>query len=124
MSGVVTLRSRREQVGKTSGYGYIKARGRIRGDVWGHGGSDPHAMEDFRNFDQTMRGGGEIGSLWGAAGIRPEKKIAFYCGTGWRASEAFFYAYVMGFKHISVYDGGWLKWSRDKNNPVASGHMN
>ena len=30
-------------------------------------------------------------------------------GTGWRASETWFYAYLMGWQRIAVYDGGW--WS-------------
>ncbi len=30
----------------------------------------------------------------------------------------------MGFKHISVCDGGWFEWSRDKTNPVESGDIN
>jgi thiosulfate/3-mercaptopyruvate sulfurtransferase len=45
-------------------------------------------------------------------------RIAFYCGTGWRASLAFFYAWLMGWEHISVYDGGWFEWSSDPANPV------
>jgi thiosulfate/3-mercaptopyruvate sulfurtransferase len=45
-------------------------------------------------------------------------QIAFYCGTGWRASLAFFYAWLMGWQRISVYDGGWLEWSSDPANPV------
>ncbi|MEJ2247847.1 MAG: rhodanese-like domain-containing protein, partial [Acidobacteriota bacterium] len=45
----------------------------------------------------------------------------FYCGTGWRASEAFFYAYLMGWERISVYDGGWFEWSLDARNPVETG---
>ncbi len=38
--------------------------------------------------------------------------VAFYCGTGWRASETFFYAYLMDWPNVSVYDGGWFEWSR------------
>lgn len=121
---LVSIRSLREQTGKTSGYFYIRAKGRIKGDVWGYGGSNPYSMQDFRNPDQTMRGAGEIKKMWQARGITQDKVIAFYCGTGWRASEAFFYAYLMGFKQISVYDGGWLEWSRDKTNPVESGDIN
>jgi thiosulfate/3-mercaptopyruvate sulfurtransferase len=41
----------------------------------------------------------------------PGRPTAFYCGTGWRASMAFFYAWLMDWPHISVYDGGWFEWS-------------
>ena len=57
--------------------------------------------------------------LWRAAGVHRAHHNAFYCGTGWRASLAFFYAWVMGWERISVYDGGWYEWSSDPANPVA-----
>jgi len=45
----------------------------------------------------------------------------FYCGTGWRASEAFLYACWLGWKNISIYDGGWLEWSAQADNPIEVG---
>ena len=125
MNGIlVSIRSLKEQMGKTSGYSYIRPKGRIKGDIWGYGGSNPYNMQDFRNLDQTMRASGEIKKMWQIKGITPDKMIAFYCGTGWRASEAFFYAYLMGFNQISVYDGGWLEWSQHKTTPIESGEIN
>ena len=118
---LVSVRSWDEYLGKTSGYDYIQAKGHIPGAVWGHSGSDPHHMEDYRNPDSTMRSYREIESFWQKAGITPDKKVAFYCGSGWRASETFFYAYLMGWPNITVYDGGWLEWSQDTNNPIALG---
>ena len=91
--------------------------------MWGYGGSDPYKMQDFRNFDQTKRAAGEIKKMWHKIGITPDRMIAFYCGTGWRAREAFFYVHLMRYKQISVYDGGWLEWSRDKTNHVESGEI-
>ena len=118
---IVNVRSWNEYTGETSGYDYIKAKGHIPGDVWGHSGSGPHQMEDYRNPDNTMRAYHEIESYWQEVGITPDKRVAFYCGTGWRASEAFFYAYLMGRQNIAVYDGGWLEWSRDEANPISVG---
>ncbi|MCP3941847.1 MAG: thiosulfate sulfurtransferase [Desulfobacteraceae bacterium] len=115
---LVSIRSWLEQTGMTSGYKYIKPKGRIKGDVWGHGGSDPWHMQDFRNPDDTMADYHAILKFWKNEDITPDKKIAFYCGTGWRASEAFFDAYLMGFENISVYDCGWLEWSADPLNPI------
>jgi thiosulfate/3-mercaptopyruvate sulfurtransferase len=63
-------------------------------------------------MDNTMRDFNEVASRWKAVGITPDKRIAFYCGTGWRASETFFYAYLMGWPNVSIYDGGWFEWSR------------
>jgi 3-mercaptopyruvate sulfurtransferase SseA len=58
-----------------------------------------------------MKPAAEICQFWHQAGISPDQHNVFYCGTGWRASLAFFYARAIGWQHISVYDGGWLEWS-------------
>ena len=58
-----------------------------------------------------MRSFEEIARFWESVGLQSGRRTAFYCGTGWRASEAFFYAHLMGWKNIGVYDGGWLEWS-------------
>lgn len=118
---LVSIRSWAEHTGQISGYEHTQARGRIAGSVWGYAGSTPDEMDHFRQEDNTMRSPGEIEANWRAWGITPDKRIAFYCGTGWRASEAFFYAYVMGWERISVYDGGWREWSMDPANPVETG---
>ncbi|MDP4087408.1 MAG: rhodanese-like domain-containing protein, partial [Bacillota bacterium] len=120
-SYLVDIRSWNEFIGKTSGYDYIKPKGRPAGSIWGHSGSDSSHLEDFRNIDNTMRNGSEILAMWKKSGIDPDKKLAFYCGTGWRAAEVLFYADVMGLKHISLYDGGWNEWSMNPSNPVETG---
>ncbi len=122
-SVVVSVRSLAEQTGKTSGYRDLEARGRIRGDVWGGGGSDANHMEDFENPDGTLKNPRSIAERWARAGIIPEKRIIFYCGTGWRASLAFWDAWVLEWPQISVYDPGWYEWSRDPGNPVAIGPL-
>ena len=118
---LVSIRSWDEYTGKTSGYKYIKPKGRITGSKWGHAGSDPYHLEDFRNPDDTMISADTIEAFWQEWGINRSQKVSFYCGTGWRASEAFFYAYVMGWENISVFDGGWFEWSGDPANPSSTG---
>ncbi|MFD2273309.1 hypothetical protein ACFS07_25640 [Undibacterium arcticum] len=51
-------------------------------------------MSDFHNPDGTMKAPNEICAFWGKAGIHSGQKTAFYCGTGWRASLAFFLCVV------------------------------
>ena len=121
-AALVSIRSWKENAGRVSGYNYIVPKGRIAGDVWGDCGTDAYHMEHYRNVDNTMRPYPEIAANWRAAGITPDKSVAFYCGTGWRASETWFYAYLMGWPHVSVYDGGWFEWSKDPgNNPIHFG---
>jgi len=118
-AALVSVRTWREHIGEVSGYNYIGPAGRIAGDVWGNCGTDAYHMQHYRNVDNTMRAYPEIAANWEQAGISADKWIAFYCGTGWRASETWFYAYVMGWPRIAVYDGGWFEWSKDPiNNPI------
>jgi molybdopterin synthase sulfurtransferase len=119
---LVSVRSWSEFIGKTSGYAYIAARGEIAGARWGHAGADGDVndMGAFHTPAGLMKPACDILRLWGSQGIHPGGHVAFYCGTGWRASLAFFYAWLMGWDDISVYDGGWLEWSSDPHNPVIN----
>ena len=119
-SALVSIRTRAETLGETSGYRYIQARGEIDGALWGHAGEegDVNSLSNFQDARGRMKPAAEIAALWNEAGIRSDMHLAFYCGTGWRASLAFFYAWLMGWEHISVYDGGWYEWSSDPANPV------
>lgn len=118
---LVCVRSDWEYIGEVSGYNYIKAKGRIPGAIFADCGSDAYHMENYRNFDHTTREYQEIAERWLKSGIKPEKHLAFYCGTGWRGSEAWFNAWLMGWPKISLFDGGWFEWSNDPNNPIETG---
>ena len=120
---LVSIRSWPEYIGETSGYRYIEPKGRIAGSKWGHAGSDAYHLDDFRNPDQTMISANIMTQFWQDWAINKDQNVAFYCGTGWRASEVFFYAYVMGWQQISVFDGGWFEWSSDENNAILTGDI-
>ncbi|HEX8610809.1 MAG TPA: rhodanese-like domain-containing protein [Telluria sp.] len=119
-AALVSIRTWSEYTGATSGYSYIAARGEIPGALWGRAGreGDVNSMSHFQHPDGRMLDGEAIEALWRAAGMQRACHNAFYCGTGWRASLAFFYAWVIGWERISVYDGGWYEWSADPANPV------
>ncbi len=118
---LVSMRSWSEYIGDASGYHYVEPMGRIPGAVFGDCGSDAYHMENYRNPDNTMQTFTELASRWKENGITPDKRVAFYCGTGWRASEAFFYAWLMDWQDVAVYDGGWYEWSEDPDNEIESG---
>lgn len=120
-ANLICVRSLREYLGEVSGYDYIDKAGRIPGAVFGNCGSDAYHMENYRNPDQTLREYREVAAMWAQAGITPNKQNIFYCGTGWRGSEAFINAWLMGWPRIAVFDGGWLEWSNDPRNPVETG---
>ncbi len=118
---LVCVRSFPEYIGQVSGYNYIEPKGRIPGAIFADCGSDAYHMENYRNFDHTTREYHEITEIWVNNGITPDKHLAFYCGTGWRGSEAWFNAWLMGWPKVSVYDGGWFEWSTDPENPYETG---
>jgi molybdopterin synthase sulfurtransferase len=120
-SELVSVRSWEEFIGEVSGYHYIEPKGRIPGAVFGNCGSDAYHMENYRNPDDTMKSADGLTASLAEVGIVPEKHIAFYCGTGWRASEAFFSAWLMGWPMVSIYDGGWFEWSSNADNPFETG---
>lgn len=118
---IVSVRSWEEYIGNVSGYNYIEKKGRIPGSVFGNCGSDAYHMENYRNVDHTVREAQEVEAIWNEVGITSAKHLAFYCGTGWRGSEAFYNAWLMGWPHVSVFDGGWFEWSNDPANPYETG---
>ena len=118
---LVSVRSLAEYQGKTSGYNYIDKAGRIPGALWGRSGSDPYNMEAYINPDNTLREYHDLEGYWQALDIDPDDNVTFYCGTGWRASLAWFAASLMNYKNIAVYDGGWMEWSSDPSRPVEKG---
>ncbi|MGL6153969.1 MAG: rhodanese-like domain-containing protein [Cetobacterium sp.] len=118
---LVDIRSYDERIGKTSGYTYMLRKGRIKGSVWGMGGTSSVTLEDYRNIDDTMRNGNEILSMWNKLNIDPNKKLVFFCGSGWRASEVLFYSEVLGLKGNSIYSNGWMEWSKNSTNPIEMG---
>ncbi|AXA90186.1 sulfurtransferase [Massilia sp. YMA4] len=111
---LASIRTWSEHTGVTSGYSYIRARGDIPGARWGRAGreGDVNSMSDYQDGNGCMLPAAVIETMWREQGIHRGLHTAFYCGTGWRASLAFFYAWVIGWPRISVYDGGWYEWSK------------
>lgn len=118
---LICVRSWPEYIGEVSGYNYIKKKGRIPGAIFGNCGTDAYHMENYRNLDHTIKEYHETEQTWKSVGIVPEKHLAFYCGTGWRGSEAWLNAWLMGWPRVSVFDGGWFEWSNDPQNPYETG---
>jgi 3-mercaptopyruvate sulfurtransferase SseA len=102
---LVDVRSEGEFDGETSGYDYISAKGRIPSSIWGGQIVDLDGVEDVLNVKQR----------WTSLGLAPTRRAAFYCGTGWRSSLAFFYARLLGFENVRNFDGSWLEWSAKSN---------
>ncbi|CDF98706.1 rhodanese-like domain-containing protein [Avibacterium paragallinarum] len=121
---LISNRAWDEYTGKVSGYDYIPGKGEPQGAIWGFAGTDSSNMADYYDPDNTLRNPNEIFALWQTQGIHKGDKLAFYCGTGWRAGVPWFLTQLAGWKDTVIYDGGWNAWQMDSQYPVQKGAPN
>ena len=114
---LVSIRSRDEFLGKTSGYGYIDRAGEPEGAVWGHDTDDG----SYNNEDGTTAGLDVLKGYLEESGASLDNELSFYCGTGWRAAIPFLICYENGMTNMTMYDGGWYQWQMDDSLPVQVG---
>ncbi|MDO5145392.1 MAG: rhodanese-like domain-containing protein [Eubacteriales bacterium] len=118
---LVSIRSEDEWLGKTSGYNYIDKAGEPEGAVWGKGAETAFDVAGFTNEDGTIKNLEGLQEVWSDCDFTLENDLAFYCGTGWRASVPFLVLYENGYDNVSVYDGGWYQWIMNEDYPVQVG---
>jgi 3-mercaptopyruvate sulfurtransferase SseA len=107
-------RSAAEYRGEVSGYDYLQQRGRIPSAI-AIGDADDKALL-YQTMDGKFLPPAEIATRWKRAGINSsnnkfEREVVFYCGSGWRSSITFLYAYILGYKNIRNYSDSWSGWS-------------
>jgi thiosulfate/3-mercaptopyruvate sulfurtransferase len=59
----------------------------------------------------------EIKKIFEAKGLTPDKHLSFTCVSGCFGTTLYFAARLLGYQNLSIYDGGWIEWTR-KNYPV------
>jgi thiosulfate/3-mercaptopyruvate sulfurtransferase len=119
----VSIRSKDEWLGVTSGYGYMDKAGEPDGAVWGKGAETAFDAAQFVNADGTVKTLDGFKEVWKDCNFKVDGSdhLAFYCGTGWRATVPFLVLYENGFTNISVFDGGWYEWLMHDDYPVQVG---
>lgn len=119
---VIDTRTKAEWDGKDTGYGYHDLAGRIPGTIYsncGYGYSS--SVFRYRNADKSMRSGEAIKNMWKEDGIDYQNKhMVFFCGSGWRAAETTWEAWLMGYD-ASLYSDGWIGWSNGGYNYYRDG---
>lgn len=110
------VRTYEEFIGETSGYSYVVNKGRISGATFAYNADNPD--REYLDDDGTVRSFTEVRTLWEGLGIEStvddsqfDKELIFYCGSGYRSSLAFLYAYLMGYDNVRNYSDGWEGWS-------------
>lgn len=117
---LVSVRSRDEFLGKTSGYTYISRAGEPKGAVWGMLGRDAYSIDHYVHEDGTYKKLDELVKMWDGHGFTLDNDLAFYCGTGWGAAIPWMILYDNGIKS-TVYDGGWNEWQMHPELKVQIG---
>ncbi len=119
------VRSVAEFTGRTSGYSYLEAKGRLPSAVPVGDGDDSAFL--YRQRDGRLRPPAEILAHWQRQGLvaakeggQFEREVVFYCGGGWRSSVAFFYAWLLGFENVRNYSDGWSGWSTEYHADPAA----
>ena len=109
---LASIRSWKEFTGKTSGYDYIENAGEPEGAVYAKSSKTSADVAQLMNNDGTVKEPTKIFAAWKKWGITPDKEVAFYCGTGWRAATVFFITKQEGWKDVKLFDGGWYDWDK------------
>ncbi len=114
---LVSIRSWDEFTGVTSGYSYITRAGEPKGAVWGHDTDDG----SYATADGLTAGTDVLEGYLRESDLGLSDQLAFYCGTGWRASIPFLMMYQEGYDNMVLYDGGWFQWQQHLDFPVQVG---
>ncbi|MGX7203574.1 sulfurtransferase [Enterococcus pingfangensis] len=109
---LASVRSWKEFTGKISGYDYIENAGEPEGAVYAKASKTSADVARLLNSDGTVKEPTKIFAAWEKWGITPDKEVAFYCGTGWRAATTFFITKQEGWKDVKLFDGGWYDWDK------------
>ncbi|MDR1378820.1 MAG: hypothetical protein LBJ36_07180 [Synergistaceae bacterium] len=112
---VCSVRSWPEFTGEVVRHSYIKAKGELAGAYWARAGFGENRSDLSFYFDPdgSYRSYIEVEKMWVDLDITPDKTVVFYCGTGARASTAWFFAHLMNWPS-AIYDSGWFGWSEGR----------
>lgn len=110
---LLDVRSLSEATGQKQMSGAFR-KGRIPHSVWLE---YSNAMNDNDFFSEP-----ELQALFAKKGVTPDHKIIVYCQSGVRSAHTHFVLKeLLGFPHVSNYDGSWIEWSYFKELPVDTG---
>lgn len=84
-------------------------------------GSRNIPSRDYLNADGTMKPAEELRALFDGSGVDASAPTVTSCGSGVTACIAALAMASIGNDQAAVYDGSWVEWASDLENPVATG---
>ena len=64
----------------------------------------------------------DLAELLEAAGLGPGQPLVTHCQAHHRSGLTYMAARLLGYRHISAYDGAWSEWGNRRDTPIATGH--
>jgi len=66
----------------------------------------------------TFRSNEELAKIFSNAGVKPQQQVVAYCNGGVAATTILFSLAMLGYPHLTNYDGSWNEWGSRQDLPT------
>lgn len=66
----------------------------------------------------TFRSNEELAKIFSNAGVQPQQQVVAYCNGGVAATTILFSLAMLGYPHLTNYDGSWNEWGSRQDLPT------
>ena len=70
--------------------------------------------------DGVYKSPDDLGAMYAAAGVTPEREAVTYCQGGYRAAHTYLALRLIGFPRVRNYTGSWKEWGDRDDLPLET----